>query len=88
MSNANSYLDRLIKNFAEAILDPILFVLAAIAFLVFLWGLVVFIWKADSDEARRTGTRHMLYGLIGLLIIASTWGIVNLIQQTVTTLGS
>ena len=84
---ADSYIEGIITRFAEAVLDPILFVLAALALLFFLWGLAQYIWKSDSEEGRKVGVRHMLWGLAGLVIIVSAWGIVNLIQSTVQTLG-
>jgi hypothetical protein len=53
----------------DQILGPIITLLALAAFLVFAWGLVEFIMGAGDEEKRRTGRRHMLWGIVGLVII-------------------
>jgi len=50
------------------------------ALLVFIWGVVQFI--ATSEEKKREeGRRRMVWGLIGLFVIVSVWGLVALIQS-------
>lgn len=52
-------------------------VLTGLALAFFLWGLVVFLAKTSNDQARTEGKRHMVWGVIGLAILVSTWGIVR-----------
>ncbi|PIT90868.1 hypothetical protein COU17_03410 [Candidatus Kaiserbacteria bacterium CG10_big_fil_rev_8_21_14_0_10_49_17] len=68
------------------ILDPIAYLLFAVALFFFMWGLTVFIWKADQDEGRTTGKRHMLWGIVGMFIIVSVQGIIYFIRATVFSL--
>ncbi len=55
--------------------------LIAIALLVFIWGLVVFIAQSDNEQARTAGKQKMIWGIIALFVIVSVWGLVNLLQQ-------
>jgi len=67
----------------DAILTPIITLLALGAFLIFTWGVVNFIAAADDEEKRRTGQQHMIWGIIGLVIIFGANGIIALIKATV-----
>lgn len=53
-------------------------VLAALAFFVFLWGLVKFIFRVGGDEgAIKDGKKLMLWGIIALFILVSLFAIIN-----------
>ena len=58
-------------------------VLAALALLVFVWGLVKFIARAGSDEGRKEGKQVMIWGVVALFVLVSLWGIVGFIQSSV-----
>lgn len=75
-------LEVIIQRFEKFIIDPLILLLFALGFLYFLWGIVVFIWKADSDEGRETGRKHMIYGIIGMFVMIAVYGIINLIVRT------
>jgi hypothetical protein len=55
-------------------------VLVALALALFIWGMVVFIFSAGDDSARKTGQKHMIWGLVALFVIVSVWGLVQLLQ--------
>ncbi len=61
-----------------SILVPILI---GLALLLFLWGLVKFIWNSDDEGARDEGKKMMLWGVIALFVIVSVWGLVALLNQ-------
>jgi|SRR3990167_4092494 len=55
-------------------------VVAAIALLVFIWGLVKFIFKIGGDEkAIEQGRSLMIWGSLALFFMVSIWGIVYFI---------
>lgn len=78
----------LLNNIGTYILNPIIFVLFIAAFIVFLWGIVQFIAHLDDEEARKTGGKHMLWGIIGMAIMAAVTGIVSIILNTIKSIGS
>lgn len=56
--------------------------LVTLAIIVFIWGVVKYISKADDSTEREEGRKFMLYGIIGLFVIVSVWGLVGIIQGT------
>ncbi|MEK7170424.1 MAG: hypothetical protein AAB767_03995 [Patescibacteria group bacterium] len=77
----------LVNRISTFILNPVIYVLFAAAFVVFIWGLVQFVANLDNEEARSTGGKHMLWGIIGMAIMAGVTGIVIIIQNTITQIG-
>jgi hypothetical protein len=69
----------LIERFG-AIVQYSISLLAAIALLVFFWGLVKFIRKAGEGDVKE-GKAIMLWGIIALFIMISIWGIVRFMQH-------
>lgn len=57
----------------------VLFMAAAV---FFLFGAVKYVWAGDSEEKRKEGRNFILYGLIGLAVMVSVWGIVRLIKNS------
>ncbi len=51
-------------------------IVAAIALLVFFWGLAKFILHAGDDKSHETGKELMKWGIISLFVMVSVWGIV------------
>ncbi len=66
----------------DIILFPIIAILAGVAFLVFLWGCAQYIFKANNDQARSDGIRHITFGIIGLVVMLSAWGILSIATAT------
>jgi dipeptide/tripeptide permease len=78
MSTANELISKLTKY----VIDPIILVVFALGFLVFVWGLVQFMWGMRAGEVQDEGKQHMLWGLVGMLIMVSVYGIVTLLGST------
>jgi len=66
----------------EFILNPLITLAFAIAFLLFFFGIFQFIRSETVDSKREDGKRKILYGLIGMFIMFSAYGIINLILGT------
>lgn len=66
----------------DLIVNPLILLVFAAGFTYFMWGLVMFMWNVESDEAKKTGVNHMLWGLAGMLIMISVWGIIAMINNT------
>lgn len=73
----------LIKKINSAIINPIIVLLFAAAVIVFAYGVFEYIKDSDSDEARSTGRRHMISGVIGIFIMISVFGIIQIILNTI-----
>ena len=55
--------------------------LVSLGVVYFVWGMVQY-FVADSEEAKKTGKNRILYGIIGLAVIVSIWGLVNIVVET------
>jgi len=77
-----SEIDTLIGNITREILIPIIALLFALATLYFLWGVVGFILNTDNDEERTKGKNHMIWGIVGMFIMIASYGIINIIANT------
>ena len=56
-------LDKFLGKVTDAILDPAIKLLFALAFIMFFWGVVEFLMKANSEGNQEDGKRHMLWGI-------------------------
>ena len=63
----------------NVVVVPVIF---ALAFLVFVWGLFKFVRDAGDDTKRAEGRHFILWGLLGLVMLFSVWGFVNLLLST------
>jgi len=75
-------IDTLIENITREILIPIVALLFALATLYFLWGVAGFVMNADNEEERAKGKNHMIWGVVGMFIMISSYGIINIIANT------
>jgi len=75
-------IDQFIVNFANVILNPLILLMFAIALVVFLWGVVQYIKDSDSEQSRSIGGRHMLWGIFGMFIMVSVYGILQILANT------
>ena len=69
-------------RFVTYVINPTILVVFTAGFLWFLWGLVVFIFKLDEGGERKEGKDHMLWGLVGMLVMVSVYGILAIINNT------
>lgn len=70
-------IDTFLGKVITQIIDPIILLLAAVAFVVFLWGVFEFIVNAGDAAKRKTGKEAIIWGLVGLTIIFGAYGIIN-----------
>jgi ABC-type phosphate transport system permease subunit len=74
--------DSLITKFGIYIVDPILLVIFAAGFFMFMWGLFQFMVNVSRGEDTADGKRHMIYGTLGMLIMVSVYGIIAFLDNT------
>lgn len=76
------------KNFADLVTslikytDAITYVLVSVAVIVFLYGMLRLIASAGNEQKKGEGKKIILYGILGIFIMVSLWGIIHVIDQT------
>jgi uncharacterized membrane protein len=71
-----------IAKIQSDILSPLVYLLISVAVIIFLWGVVGYIKSGDSEEERKKAKDFILYGIIGLFVMISVWGLVNILSGT------
>lgn len=72
----------LIGRFVTYILNPLILLIFAAGFFLFMWGLVKFIWSLNTGKPNPDGKSHMLWGIVGMVIMVSVEGIILMVDQT------
>ena len=67
-------------SLANSIVIPLIFTFASLSFL---WGIYQYFILGGADEEKRTeGRKFALWGIITIVIMLSTWGLVSTFQRT------
>ncbi|MCD5396889.1 MAG: hypothetical protein LRZ98_02050 [Candidatus Pacebacteria bacterium] len=64
-------IEKLVSRIIDVVLDPIGWILVGLSIIMFFYGFVIFLINPESDEQKKQGKQHMLYGIIGIFIIFS-----------------
>lgn len=57
-------------------------ILIGLALVVFLWGIVTYIASGGNESARSAAGAYILWGIIGLFVMISVWGLVLILSNT------
>lgn len=72
-----------IGKISTLILNPIIALLFALATAYFIYGVVQYIWNPDNAEARETGRQSMIWGVVGMFIMVSVFGIMRFLISSI-----
>ncbi|MEN9920705.1 MAG: hypothetical protein RL538_598 [Candidatus Parcubacteria bacterium] len=78
VTEAAGFVDKL----NSIVLFPLIALLSAVAFLMFLVGCAQYIMNADNSSAREQGVKHITWGIIGLVVMVSAWAILRIVTGT------
>ena len=67
--------------FVGCIIRPLIPLVMALTLLVFLWGIFKFI-RAEDDTGKAEGRKFIIWGIVGLFVMVSFWGLVAILQYT------
>lgn len=81
ISGYTSFKDIVMKFVIGCILARSVYLLIALAVIMFLFGVFRFI-VSESDTEKQSGKEFILWGLVGLFVIVSVWGLVYILQST------
>jgi len=75
-----SFIDRV-----KGTLNLVIGVLFSLVTVYFIWGVIQYVRSGGNEEKLTEGKRHMVWGIIGMAIMAGAWGIATMIANYVTT---
>lgn len=70
---------------AQGIINQITPFLVGLAVFIVIWGVFKFISSAGDDEKRGEAQKFVLWGVVGIFIMVSVWGLVNILLNTAPT---
>ncbi|MEI6352699.1 MAG: peptidoglycan-binding protein [Candidatus Nomurabacteria bacterium] len=71
----------LITNFNKNVIQNLVVLLGGVALVVFLWGMVLFIYhRQNAADSLKKDKEMMLWSLLALFVFVSVWGIIKLFQ--------
>ena len=77
-----SQIEDIIKS-TVGLLQQVIFVVFGLAVVVFAWGIVKLIAAAGSPEKIKQARAVIWYGIIGIFVLASLWGIITFFQKDI-----
>lgn len=71
-----------IAKFIALIIQPLIVLLLAAGIAYFIWGVAMYIWNADNADERAKGTQHLIWGVLGIVIMVGVIGIIRIATNT------
>jgi len=78
MEDQPAAVSEILEKVNAAIFTPLIYLLFGLALVYFLWGLVEFIGNTGSDEGRTKGKQHMIWGIVGMVIMVVARAIIEI----------
>lgn len=78
MERFNTFVD----NIIILIIQPLVGLLFALALAYFIWGMAQFILNADNPDGREKGRRALIWGIVGIFIMATVTSILYFMLNT------
>lgn len=73
---------QLLGRIVDVIVNPVIYLMFAVALLVFLWGVAEFVRNSNDSAGQSKGKTHILWGLIGMAIMVGAFAIIRLALGT------
>lgn len=81
--------ESLVRKIISGVLQPVITLLFALATVIFLWGIIQYVIAQAGDEKKLADAKRvMIWGIIGLTVMASGWGIVAVLCDFFGTCGT
>ncbi len=70
----------------RVIINPLLALMFAAGLLVFVWGLITYLYKLNVEgDQDKEAKSHMFWGIVGMFIMVAAYAIIKLIASTIGT---
>jgi uncharacterized membrane protein len=77
------YASQLAAKISAVIINPILALIFAAGLLVFVYGIVEYMWGLSTEGKNSPeGKMHMLWGLVGMFVMVSAYALIQIIANT------
>ncbi len=80
--NNTGALSTFIQHVVSAIIQPLVILIVTAGVAYFIWGIVVYLWNSEKGDERTKGAQHILWGVIGIVIMVAVVGILQIVLNT------
>ncbi len=81
MNTPDNFKELVSDVFVGGILEPIVPFLIGLAVVIFIYGVLLFMFN-DGGEKREEGKQYMIWGIVGIFVMVSVWGLVAILTGT------
>jgi hypothetical protein len=74
--------DALLLKINQYVLNPIIGFMFVLALAYFAFGVIEYFLYQNSEAEREKGKQHIIWGLVGLVIMTGFWGIIQILAST------
>ncbi len=72
-----------LTNLALKVLNPLIVLMFGLAVIYFLWGILQYIQNSQSESERKKGAQHILWSIVGMVIMMGVYSILQMVKTTV-----
>lgn len=74
-------LDNFLFKLNAQVINPLIKFVFLIAFVIFIYGVMEYVRGADNEKKRTEGKDHMMWGIIGFVIMFGVFGIITILAD-------
>ncbi len=75
-------LSAFIAKIVTLIIQPLVVLLLTAGVAYFIWGVAMYIFNSDSADERKKATQHLIWGVLGIVIMVGVIGILRIATAT------
>lgn len=79
---SDDYANAIVDKVKAVIIYPLITLMFIVAMIMFLWGVFQYVQNSEDEGARSEGRQHMIYGIIGFVIMTSAVAIFSIARNT------
>src|SRR3989338_1473940 len=76
-------IDSLVNAVNKVVVNPLIIFIFALALVIFIYGVAQYLLNPESEEVRKQSKSHMIWGVVGMFIMVSVFGIMRIILNTI-----
>lgn len=80
---ASERLTALLGRVNDQVLNPLIILMFSVALVLFILGVIKLIGNSDDASKLEEGKQNVLWGIVGMAIMISVFGIMNFITSTI-----
>jgi FtsH-binding integral membrane protein len=69
-------------SIVQSVFSALVPLIVSLAVVVFLWGVLKYVIAGSNKDGKEEGRKFMIWGIIGLVVMVSVWGLVAMVKNT------